>query len=156
LFYNQHFYKYNISSKNEYQKLKQYFRSEKVDYDLIIRNLIGTNKNSHNSILIYNKDKVMPVKFDEVALFYTQYEITHVICLNKKSYTVTQSLEELESLTKDIFFRVNRQYLVNRAAVKDAEAYFHRKYVVNVLVDYPEKIIVSKNRVSAFFSWLTQ
>ncbi len=98
----------------------------------------------------------MPVKFDEVALFYTQYEITHVICLNKKAYTVTQSLEELESLTKDIFFRVNRQYLVNRAAVKDAEAYFHRKYVVNVLVDYPEKIIVSKNRVSAFFSWLTQ
>jgi DNA-binding LytR/AlgR family response regulator len=56
---------------------------------------------------------------------------------------------------KGRFFRTNRQFLVNRNAVMDAAAYFHRKYIVNLSVDFPEKIMVSKNRVADFLVWLT-
>ncbi len=145
-----------LNALRRYHQLKQYFKPEKIDYEQLIKQLSGNTKNNINSVLIYQKDKVLPLKLNEVALFYIEHEITQVICLNRKSYTIPQNLDELENLTDGTFFRVNRQYLINRAVVKDAEAYFHRKYVVNLIVDFPEKIIVSKNRASAFFSWLIQ
>jgi len=145
-----------LNALRRYHQLKQYFKPEKIDYEQLIKQLSGNTKNNINSVLIYQKDKVLPLKLNEIALFYIEHEITQVICLNRKSYTIPQNLDELENLTDGTFFRVNRQYLINRAVVKDAEAYFHRKYVVNLIVDFPEKIIVSKNRASAFFSWLIQ
>lgn len=145
-----------LNTLGKYHQLKQYFKPEKIDYEQLIKQLSGKTKNNINSVLIYQKDKVLPLKLNEVALFYIEHEITQVVCLNRKSYTIPQNLDELESITNGTFFRVNRQYLINRAVVKDAEVYFHRKYIINLVVDFPEKIIVSKNRVSAFFSWLTQ
>jgi two-component system response regulator LytT len=89
-------------------------------------------------------------------LFYIANEVTYLICYDKNLFVIPQKLDELEAITGSRFFRVNRQYLINKEAIKDAEAYFHRKFVVNLIVDFEEKIIVSKNRVSAFFAWLTQ
>jgi two-component system response regulator LytT len=145
-----------ISALNKFSRLKDYFKPSVIDYGELIRQLGKTSKSPAASVLIYQKDKVFPLKLEEIALFYIANEITHVVCLNKKTYIISQKLDELEAIAGSRFFRVNRQYLINKVAIRDAEVYFHRKYVVNLSIDFEDKIIVSKNRVSAFFPWLTQ
>ena len=53
------------------------------------------------------------------------------------------------------FFRINRQYLVNRRAVRDVHHYQHRKYVLNLTIEFREALVVSKNRTAGFLTWLT-
>ncbi|MGY0038196.1 LytTR family transcriptional regulator DNA-binding domain-containing protein [Pedobacter sp. NJ-S-72] len=54
------------------------------------------------------------------------------------------------------FFRVNRQYLVNRKAVKDAAHFFSRKLVINLFVSFKESITISKEKTPQFLDWLAR
>jgi DNA-binding LytR/AlgR family response regulator len=54
------------------------------------------------------------------------------------------------------FFRANRQFLVNRVAVKDVSQYFGRKLLINLTFSFPEKITVGKLKTTPFLSWLAR
>ena len=65
-------------------------------------------------------------------------------------------LDELsDCLNPDIFFRVNRQYLISRKAVSDIDLWFNGRLSVNLKVPVQEKILVSKARVGEFKDWFT-
>jgi two-component system response regulator LytT len=64
-------------------------------------------------------------------------------------------MEKVEEISPDDFFRVNRQFLINQKAIKEASQYFGRKLSVSLTVPFPEKITVSKNKVPAFLNWLS-
>ncbi len=138
---------------NKYYQLKKYFAPAAVDYNLLIQILSG-GKKELSSILVHYKDKVLPVSLHEIALFYIDKEITRLLCFDNRSFIIDQTLDQLEKNCGDQFFRINRQYLVNRQAVTDATHYFPRKYVVNISIDYKEAIVVSKNRTASFLQWL--
>jgi DNA-binding LytR/AlgR family response regulator len=142
-----------VNAIHKYRQFKKYFSP--IDYTKLLEQLTGNQPGVSNSILVYQKEKILPIRLDDIALFYIERETTHLLCFNKTTYTITQTLDELEKTGKGRFFRTNRQYLVNRSAVTDAAAYFHRKYIVNLSVSFPEKIMVSKNRVTDFLTWLT-
>ncbi len=106
------------------------------------------------SVLVYHKDKILPVKLENVALFHIEENLTKLITLENVSYAVNKSMEELEEICGDSFFRVNRQFLINRAAIIDTSQYFNRKLVVNLSIKVKEKPIVSKAKAPAFLNWL--
>jgi len=143
---------------DKYTQLKKHFIPAEIDYEKLIRSITGgaNPEKEAGSILVYYKDKILPIGLEEIALFYIDGEIIRLHCFNGKSYIVNQALDELEQLTKGDFFRVNRQYLVNRRAVMDANLYPPRKYVVNLTIPFKEALVVSKNRTAAFLQWLTR
>lgn len=147
-----------IKAIDKYNQLKKHFMPVELDYEKLIRSITGSDRLTKppGSILVYHKDKIVPVGWDEIALFYIDGELTRLHGFNNKNYIVNQPLDELEQLSKGNFFRVNRQYLVNRRAVVDANYYSNRKYVVNLSVPFKEVLVVSKNRTSAFLQWLTK
>lgn len=142
----------------KYDRLKRLFVPVEIDYEKLIRSITGVSKpdDETGSILVYYKDKILPLGFDEIALCYVDGEFVRLHCFDSKSYIVSQALDELEKLTKGGFFRVNRQYLVNRRAVLDANHYPPRKYIVNLSIPFKEALVVSKNRTAAFLQWLTR
>ena len=142
----------------KYRRLKQHFIPRQPDFEMLIRAVTGDKamQKRAGSILVYHRDKVLPVGLEEVALFYVDNDLTHLHGFSGANYVVNQPLEELEQLAGDLFFRINRQYLVNRRAVKDAHHYQHRKYVVNLSIHFKEVLVVSKNRTTPFLQWLTQ
>jgi two-component system, LytTR family, response regulator LytT len=140
---------------NKYYQLKKHFAPSVIDYDSLIQ-IIGGRKKYPSSVLVRYKDKVLPVGFEEIALFYIDKDVVRLICFDKRNYIVDYTLDQLEKNCGEQFFRVNRQYLVNRLAVKDATHYFPRKYVVNISIDFKEVIVVSKNRATAFLDWLVR
>jgi two-component system response regulator LytT len=147
-----------VKAIDKYHQLKRHFIPVEIDYEKLIRSITAGSRpeKKASSILVYHKDKVLPVGLDEIALFYIDGEITRLHCFNGKSYIVSQALDELEELAQGNFFRVNRQYLVSRRAVQDANHYLPRKYVVNLSIPFKETLVVSKNRTTAFLQWLTR
>jgi DNA-binding LytR/AlgR family response regulator len=136
---------------DKFHILKQTFSGEK-HYKAIIDALM--NRETPKAILVHQNDKIMPMRLEDIALFFIENEITHILTFTNKSFIINKYLDELEELCGNSFFRVNRQYLVNRRAVVDASHYFSRKLSVNISIPFNEKIIVSKERTPQFLNWL--
>jgi DNA-binding LytR/AlgR family response regulator len=77
-----------------------------------------------------------------------------LLLYNQQEFTLPKSLEELEKLVAGSFYRANRQYLVNREAIRDATPYFARKLLINLRIPFTEKITVPKTRAKHFLQWL--
>lgn len=106
--------------------------------------------------LIHHKDRIIPLGINDIAYFYTSNEKVSATTFDGISYNIDRTLEMLQSsLPADNFFRANRQFIVARRAVKDIVVWFGSRLSLNLTVDIPEKIIISKARVPEFKQWLT-
>ena len=86
---------------------------------------------SMQTMLVRYKDKIVPVTMED------------------------KSLEALQQQLADgKFFRANRQFIVSRSAVKDIAVWFGSRLALNLVVETPERIIISKARVPEFKQWL--
>ena len=106
------------------------------------------------SLLVYNKDKVVPVKFEDIAMAYLSHDSTRLLTFTGKVYYPNKTLDELEKLGGPEYFRVNRQFLVRRNAVVDASSFFSRRLSLNLAISFDERVTVSKGRVPQFLEWL--
>lgn len=113
------------------------------------------NADAIQTMLVRYKDKIIPLKMSDVAFFYTFAERVTVTTLTGDSYPVEKTLETLSrELPADDFFRANRQFIVSRAAVKDVAVWFGSRLALNLTIETPERIIISKARVPEFKLWL--
>ena len=67
------------------------------------------------------------------------------------------TLDELvDCLNPSLFFRVNRQFLISREAIKDIDLWFNSRLSINLRHSrMTEKILVSKARVAEFKEWFS-
>jgi two-component system response regulator LytT len=110
--------------------------------------------NVDSSLIITWKDKIIPVKIKDIALFNIEYKMTQAITFTNRKYFIANTLEDLEEICGRDFYRANRQFLINREVVAEASQHFARKLVLKLKVDGEHEIIISKNRVPEFLSWL--
>ena len=76
--------------------------------------------------------------------------------VEKSNYVLDVTLDDLEKrLPFQTFFRANRQYIIHKKFVENAEIYFNNRLIVNLLVKTPEDIIISREKTALFKSWLT-
>ena len=110
---------------------------------------------STQTMLVRYKDRIIPVNMEEVAFFYTSDERVTLTTLKGDSYPVDKSLEALQQqLSEGKFFRANRQFIISRSAVRDIAVWFGSRLALNLMVETPERIIISKARVPEFKLWL--
>lgn len=115
----------------------------------------GDRRTYRQNILITQKDKLLPVSVGTIACFYIDGRQVIAITSSGKEYRVDMTLDELQGeLNPRKFFRVNRQFIVQHAAVKELTQWFSGKYVLGLHVDCPEKIIIPKAKVTPLKEWL--
>jgi DNA-binding LytR/AlgR family response regulator len=108
-----------------------------------------------SSFLVFTQHKYITVPTDTIALFYIKYTTSLIVCFDRQEYGVDYSLDTLQqTLPEQQFFRVNRQFLVNFRAVKEVEHYFARKLCVQLKIPFTQKLLVPRERASAFLRWL--
>lgn len=118
--------------------------------------MVAEAQPSVETMLVRYKDKIIPVKMDDVAFFYTFAERVTLTTLEGITYPVDKTLEALSGqLPADRFFRANRQFIVSRNAVKDIAVWFGSRLALNLTIGTPERIIISKARVPEFKAWLS-
>ena len=113
------------------------------------------SKASQNVFLIQVRDRIRPLKFDEAAYFYTSDERVTVHTFSGEVLAMDKTLETLSAtLPENDFFRANRQFIVSRGAIRDISVCFGSRLALNLILDTPERIIISKARVPRFKQWL--
>lgn len=107
------------------------------------------------SFLVFKNNKYVTVPIESIAFFYVRNESSMMMCFNGDEYYVNYSLEQIQNfLTCKQFFRLNRQYLINFSAVKEVEHYFKRTLFLKLVIQAPDKLIISKKKSCCFLKWL--
>ena len=137
-------------------KLAQLSGVERSEYKSRVESMASTSKQENQRVfLVHYKDKIIPLSIDDIAFFYTSNEKVSAFTHSGEKYIVDRTLETLQSLLPaDEFFRANRQFIVSRKSVKDIAVWFGSRLSLNLTIEAPEKIIISKARVPEFKQWL--
>jgi two-component system response regulator LytT len=144
------------NSLTRYNELKRKFLGNNQQLENILQLFEKRKNQKQGSVLIYHKDKILPVKLEDIAIFYIEHEITYINTFGLKIFTISKSLEELEEVTGNTFYRANRQYLINRKAIKEVSQYFARKLSLTLSVPFSGTITISKVKVPDFLIWLSE
>lgn len=111
-------------------------------------------KKESGSLLVYRGDRIIPIDTENIALLYIENAIVYAYTFDEKKLATSGKLDELENKLTPQFFRANRQFLVNRKAVKEASQHFHRKLQIHLTLPFSDTVLVGKEKVTAFLSWL--
>jgi len=142
--------------QNALKKLREISGSESLK--TAMNNLIdsyGRSSKYKKHFLIPSKgDKLIPVQTSDLACFCIDTGIVKAFSTDGRSYNFDYTLDELsELLDPRLFFRANRQYIISKTAIRDIDLWFNSRLSVNLKIAVPEKILISKARISEFKKW---
>ena len=138
----------------KYNALKNNFGLQyRINYDELIGSLsAGTVK--PQTLLVSSKNRIIPIRVTDVALFVIEHKTPTLVTFKSEKFSINNTLDELEDICGADFFRANRQFLLNKNAVKDLVHYSFRKLFVNLNIETGHEVIINKEKATQFLNWL--
>ena len=125
--------------RNAFAKYKLLFNGNKAkdEDESLIRKIIREIKKENNYkthfLIPVKSDKFIPLEVDSIMLIYMSEGVVKAIDNENNQYVFSQTLDELtEMLNPKLFFRVNRQFLVSKKAIRDVSIWFNGRFVLNL------------------------
>lgn len=110
---------------------------------------------SKQTLLVSFRQKLIPIKLSEVVFFYSSGGAVSLKLADERKFSVSHTLDQLEAmLDPSLFYRANRQFIINRNFISNIEYYFNRKLLVFTDLEAPEKIVISRLKAQAFIRWM--
>ena len=138
-------------------KLSQLNKPQNRNEDVIANMLAMFKKGKEvykSFFLIPHKDKFIPLSVNDIAYIYSENKVAKIVTFDNRTFYENDSLDKMQQqLDPQKFFRANRQFIISHNAIKDITVWFDSKLSVNLSVDIPEKIIVSRTRAGEFKDW---
>ncbi len=154
----------NISLVSDYlrerQKAQQAAESESAMMAQVIDQLsnppVQGAAQSDNPIHLRGKDAHGEITFlSTEAYFFTVEERQYYAEHPRGRYLITKTLNELDQeLDPSVFFRIKRDYIVNREAVLNYAYWENGKYIVRLNTPGNHEVIVPRARMHEFKEWL--
>lgn len=142
--------------KTAVEKFKKFNHTKTIDA-AFIQSLMQQHKSQQSiktRFAVKVGDHIKTFNTEDIAGFYSEYKATSLLTKKGKSYVMDETLNQLEDqLPTAQFFRVNRSHIVNFEAIQDIVTYSSSRLKL-VLQNCDHKIIVSRERVSDFKTWL--
>ncbi|UZT99059.1 LytTR family DNA-binding domain-containing protein [Chryseobacterium fluminis] len=113
-------------------------------------------KKTVSTLMVRYRNQLIPISFSKIFLIYIENDLTYIYTTQHQKYVVPNTLDEMESKAGESFFRVNRQFLVNRNSVRETHHALYRKLSIVFTFDFNREVLVSKEKTSKFISWLSQ
>ena len=139
----------------KYKNLQNHF--EQHGQQMSMTKLMGfINGRSKSRILVKRGMDNILLRLEDIILFYTENKVVFVIDRFSKKYILDKTLSELEEeLDSQLFFRANRQYIININFVKSFKAYKKVKLLVDIdIPELEEPVIISQHVAPAFKKWM--
>lgn len=140
---------------NKYDALKQQMGLT-TDLAENITNLLATQPTKIQTLLVQQANRIIPLDIASIAIVQLKNKVVFVHTFDAKQFSVTYSLEELEGLLSSKFYRINRQHIVSRAAIKEVLHTSNRKLVIKVSLPFTDELVVGKEKITHFLDWLTR
>jgi DNA-binding LytR/AlgR family response regulator len=125
-----------------------------------LKNSIQSGKGNFSSnyrerFLVKQGQRLHSIHIDEIAYFFSEGRFIFFKTLDNQKYITEYRIEKLESMLQPSrFFRVNRSYIVSLASVKQIHSWFGNRLKLFLEPDAEVEILVSRERVRNFKSWL--
>jgi DNA-binding LytR/AlgR family response regulator len=95
------------------------------------------------------------INIDEIECIYSENKGTYVHTMEGRNYLLDTTLDYLENeLEPQLFFRINRKFFVNINAIKDMVSYTNSRLQIKLGSYNEQDVIVARERVKDFKSWL--
>ena len=106
-------------------------------------------------LIPHRADEYLIVPVSDVSHITIRDGVVRLCTLQGKTHQLSMTLEEAESqLDPQRFMRVNRQFIINAAAVEKLSTYFLGKMRIHIAGFPNTEIIVSKDKVATVKRWL--
>lgn len=146
--------------KSELQKaLLKYRMFEKhfTAHNDVIKKMVQNFDTRKKSRLVVRRGlEHIALKMEEIVLFYTENKLVYVIDRIGKKYLADKNLSDLEEdLDETLFFRANRQYIVNLNYIRGFKTFEKVKLQVDLMIpDLNHCIIISQENAPQFKQWI--
>lgn len=95
------------------------------------------------------------VAIEEICCFYVEEGSTFIKTRENKTYDLDYSLDQLKNIIDpDLFFRINRNYLVNINSIEEIISYSTSRLKLKLKNSVQKDLIVSRDKVAAFKNWM--
>lgn len=115
------------------------------------------NKEYKKRFVVKTGNIIKIIDSNDIECFYSAFKSSFLTTTEGRSFLLDDSLENIEKdVNPDLFFRVNRQFLIALTAIKEISIYSNSRLKI-ILNNYKdEEIIVSRERVQAFKHWISK
>ena len=123
--------------------------------ELLSKVLINQPPGFKERFLVQLRNKWFPIDVSKIAFFHREF-INYLTTFENEKYVLTQAtLDEVESeLDHKIFFRANRQFIININAVESIRVLEDAAIMVQLNEPLKQVIEVSKKKAPALRKWL--
>jgi DNA-binding LytR/AlgR family response regulator len=95
------------------------------------------------------------IEVDAILYFYSQEKTTFCVTADNRNFILDYTLEQLEEMVDPaMFYRINRKYLVRAASIQDIISYTNSRLRLVLKGSADNDVIVARERVQEFKSWL--
>lgn len=142
-----------IQSLEKYQALKKHFTENSATLQNFIRHFEAPKK---TRIVVRKGLEYLTLRLKDIVLLYTENKLVYIIDKWGKKYIGDKNLSEMESeLDEALFFRANRQYIINLEHIKGFKPFEKVKIIVEMKpADLQQQIIISQENASQFRNWI--
>jgi len=141
-------------SLKKYQKIKEHYSAGSYANNLN-KVFVQMDHAYKQSLLVHYREKMIPVKVADVGYVYAANGIVTLHTLTSQDYVIQYTIDQLETMLNPmLFFRANRQFIINRNTVQNIEHYFNRRLLVKIYCPTPTKIIISRLKAQDFLRWM--
>ena len=142
-----------IKKFEHYRNIEQ--SQSKQDYSDILEAIRYGKKKYRKRFLVSRGEAWFKLEVEDVAYFYSENKITTAVTFHNQNHVVDFSLENLEEeLDPEMFFRANRQVIVNIEAIEKIENYFGGKLKVRLNPSFNDDLIISRLKAISFRKWV--
>ncbi len=117
--------------------------------------VVQKHKKYKSTFLVQQNQSLVPIKVNVFAYFNLKSGIVRGITFNKEYLIIDKKIGDLEvELDPAQFFRANRQFIIQRTAIKKINNVVNGKLSISVFPEFNEQILISKTKSKHFKNWI--
>ncbi len=110
-----------------------------------------------NRFIVKIGEHIKAVSIDDILFFFSRDRATYCVTSEGKSYLLDYPLQDVaEMVDPENFFQINRKYIISLKAVNDMVSFSNSRLKIILKHSTDDDVIVSRERVQDFKSWLDQ
>lgn len=154
---------YELSNDDFLARQKLIAILKEVAPEINVINAIAENNFLHSSeikkktrLLVKKGIDNVSIKMEDIVLVYTTNRIVFVVDKTGKKFLIDKTMNDLElELDHSIFFRANRQYIINLNFIKSFKPYEKVKLQVELTIpEVNHTILISQHSAPDFRNWI--
>lgn len=141
---------------NKYKNLAQP-KTDQFDFENLLSRVKQHGREFKGRFLVKRGQRLLSVTTDDVAIIFTREKIHYLKTFDETEYIIGSNLDELEvQLDPSMFFRANRQFIINYKAINSVFSWFDGKLKLALKPASYEEIIISRLKASEFKKWMSK